>query len=260
MYDAYAFGVKSVFNNFAFFMTTIGLGGISSLAFLAFLGVIDYTMFKEHFESLIKVFAHALHTPTGAVHVGDATYQSHIHGWLPYVLSKHLAPRDIVSIDITREDIMNAITFLIPAALGFKLFLEMISVGWTKMALDLQANKNVDAEYIYKFYYYVPAVFIVELLVFGVTLLGTVLLVLPGVYIFQRLRFARYFIIDKNQSIIKALESSWSLTDGSVIHLVGYTMLAGLLGCLSSIFFIGTFFLVPLSYQVDASVYRQMTK
>lgn len=260
LYEAYSFGVQTVINNFSFFLATMFFGSVASLIFLSVLGYVDYMMFKEHFESLVKICSHAMSEPTGALHVGDMTVHARMQEWLPYALSKHAIPRDVVSVDITRQDVMNALSFLLPVGVAFKCFLNVLSVGWTKMALDLQANKEVSFDYIYKFYYHVPAVIIVELIILAITILGLMLAIFPGVIVYERLRFARYFIIDKNQSVFKALGSSWNLTDGSVIHLTGYSIFSNLLRAFGHMFFIATFFMTPLSYQVEANVYRQLTK
>lgn len=233
---------------------------MASLAFLSFLGIIDYVMFREHFESLIKMFSHSIQEATGPLHVADNTIAHHIKEYAPAVLSKHLVPRDVLSIDISREDIENVLKFLAPAVLVFKLFLETIAVGWTKIALDVQANKKVDYDYLYKFYYFVPRVLFVNIVVSILTVVGLIFFIIPGLFVFQRLRFARYFIIDKDQSFMKALESSWAMTDGSVIHLTGYSIFSALLSGLGNIIFFARFFLLPLSYQAEASVYRQMVK
>jgi len=130
------------------------------------------------------------------------------------------------------------------------LFLTVLSVGWIKIALDLLDDKHVDYNYLFKFYYFVPRVLGVTLLRFVATILGVFLFIVPGIVIFQRLRFAKYFVVDKQESIMQALKSSWNLTDGSVINLVGFSVLNS---CFSALIPI-----VPLCSQVEAHIYRQM--
>lgn len=260
LFEAYSFGFKAVLNHFVFFMGTMCVGAVASLLFLAFLGVIDYWLFSEHFNSLMSMFSQALHNPTGAVHSAGHTVHDHLRNVLPSALSKHVAPADSVSIDVSGQDVKDILVSLLPAALVFKFFVDTIAVGWTKMALDLQANKQVSMDYIYKYYYYVPRVFVVGLVVGLVTLVGFVFFILPGVYIYQRLRFARYFVIDKNQSIVDSLQSSWNITDGVVLHLVGYSMVESLVQGLGNTIVFVSMFIAPLGYQVEANVYRQMVK
>ncbi|MBM17726.1 MAG: hypothetical protein CL947_01500 [Epsilonproteobacteria bacterium] len=258
--EAYSFGVKSVLDHFTFFVMAIGVGSGVTLLFMSFLGIIDYAMFREHFETIVKAFSHAIQEPTGSLHVANNTIGHHIKDYAPAVFSKHLVPRDVLSIDISREDIENILKILIPSALLLKVVLQAIAIGWTKLALDLEAKKKVDYDYLYKFYYLVPRVLIVDIIVGTLTVMGLFFFIIPGVIVYQRLRFARYFIIDKNQSCLQSLESSWALTDGSVLHLTGYTLFAAMLKALGNVIFLLHFFLLPLSYQAEASVYRQMIK
>lgn len=132
------------------------------------------------------------------------------------------------------------------------LFLAVLSVGWIKIGLDLLDDKHVDYAYLFKFYYFVPRVLGVTFLRIFVATIGLFLLVIPGIIVFQRLRFAKYFVVDKNQPIIQALKSSWRLTNGSVVNLVGYSVLNG---C-----FNGLMPIIPLNSQVEAYIYRQMVK
>lgn len=260
LHDAYSMGVKTVTNHFGFFVVSILLGACAATAVLSMLAGLDYMMFKEHFEMIINLLSEAMRNPMGVLKISGISMSESMRAHLPVIVVKYIAPQEILSVDITREDIMTALKMIIPVALLFKLFLEIITIGWTKIALDLQANKHVDYDYLYKFYALLPRVIAVELIKGLAVLVGLALFVVPGIFIFQRLRFAKYFVIDKDQSIMEAIHSSWSLTEGSVIHLVGYSIFAAFLMSLGRIFFPAMFFLLPLGYQAEANVYRQMVK
>ena len=260
LHDAYSFGIKSVINHFSFFLVAMGLGSLASLFFLSLIGVLDYLMFKDHFQALIKTFFHTMSEATGAVHQTGLTLHDYTRQVLPASISKRLIARDAVSINLAGQDFKSFFQLLLPVAFIFKLFVDVIAVGWIKMALDLQDEKPVSYDYLYKFYYFVPRVFIVNFVLFLATMLGMLFFIVPGIFVYQRLRFMKYFIIDKNQSMLQSLESSWKMTEGSVVHLIGYTVFAALVGSLCNIFFLTVFFIMPLAYQVDAHVYRQMVK
>lgn len=264
LHEAYSFGIKSVVNHFGFFLAAMSVGSLAALVFLSVLGILDYWMFKDHFQTLIKTFSHAMSEATGAIHQTGLTLHDYVRTVAPVSVAKHLAPRDVVSIDTAGQDFKSLLQLLLPVGLLFKLFLDVISVGWTKMALDLQANQAVGYDYLYKFYYFVPRVFVVNFLVFFLTMIaamvGVILLCIPGLVLYQRLRFAKYFVIDKNYSITQSLGSSWKMTEGSVIHLIGYSIFAALVASFGNMFFLTVLFVMPLSYQVEASVYRQMVK
>ena len=260
LHDAYSAGVKTVTNHFGFFVVSMLLGGCAAVAVMSVLTGLDYLMFKEHFEAIVTLFSEAMRNPVGILKISGVSVSESMKTHLPLVVAKYIAPQEVLSVSITREDIMAALKMFIPVALLFKLVLEIIAIGWTKIALDLQANKPVEYNYLYRFYYLAPRVIVVEFITGIAMLMGLLLFVIPGIFVFQRLRFARYFVIDKDQSIMQAIESSWHLTEGSVIHLVGYSIFASFLMALGRLFFPAVFFLLPLSFQADANIYRQMVR
>ena len=258
--DAYEFGFKTTLTHFGFFFVTMIFGALLSLLFLSSLGVIDFMMFPGYFETLVKMFSSATHEAFGGLNVGMTTVSDHVRAHAPEVMAKHIAPSEMLSLDVSGQSFDYIFKFLLPAGLVFKLFADMISIGWTKIALDIKDKKNVSYSYIYKFYYLTPRVFIAGIITSAATLFSLIFFIIPGVYVYQRLRFARYYIIDKDQSIIQALESSWNVSDGSVIHLTGYSLLTMIIAGLGNMLFLVQFFLMPMAYQVDAHVYRQLQK
>ena len=54
--------------------------------------------------------------------------------------------------------------------------------------------------------------------------LGCVFFILPGIYIAMRLFFVQYLIIDKKQSFVDAIQTSWFMTEGSVVPLFLYLL------------------------------------
>ncbi|MBI2353290.1 hypothetical protein HYV11_03565 [Candidatus Dependentiae bacterium] len=260
LYDAYNFGFKTVINHFGFFFFSIMLISIAGVIVLSILGFTDYLAFREDFEMVFKTVINAMKSATGIAHVAQHNFSSYIHSYLPSTFSEAFSPKEIISLDLSKDEIIALFKILLPIIIGFKLFLDVVSIGWTKIALDLQANKSVEYDYIYKFFYLVPRVFLVNLFVLVITLLGLLLFIFPGIYVYQRLRFSKYFIIDKNLSIAQSLENSWKTTEGSVLHLCAYSVFAAFIKGMGSIFFPSLFFFVPLEFQVDANIYRQIIK
>lgn len=152
--------------------------------------------------------------------------------------------------DAVQHNVSGTISLICVDGLLGMLFSVVLAVGWIKIALDLQENKQVRYNYLYKFYYFAPRVMAVTVLRYLVTMLGCCFFLIPGIFIFQRLRFAKYYVIDKDQSVMQAWKSSWNLTKGSVIHLVGYSILDFFMGAIIPF--------LPLSSQVEAHIYRQM--
>ncbi|HSW77150.1 MAG TPA: hypothetical protein VLG50_08895 [Candidatus Saccharimonadales bacterium] len=256
--SAYSSGSKVVFNYFFFFFATIVISLLACAAYLAVLGVIDFFALRHHAAALLNMFQHVFTEPTGPLHYGGTSISEAIRAHLPADIANQITSPDVVSFDVSGYEWGYIFSWLIPTALVFKLFLDLISIGWTKIALDLDSRKHVSLSYIFKYYHFVPRVFCVNLIVGFLTILGALLFILPGIFVYERLRFARYFIIDKNFDMMKALRASWNLTDGSVIHLFGFTLISIIVKSLGQLLILANLFTIPLQNQVEADVYRQM--
>lgn len=255
---AYGQGVRTVLNYFTFFLAAIFIGALTCAVALMFLGVIDFHALRYHAAPLLKMFHHISTSATGALHYGGTTIQESLRPYLASEIAQQTMGRDMVSIDVNSYDSAYLFSVMAPTMLVLKLVIDMISVGWTKIALDLNANKSVTLRYLFDYYYLVPRVFVVNLIVGVATLLGCMLFVLPGIFVYQRLRFAKFFVIDKNLGIVKALQASWALTQGATLQLFGFTLISVLLETFGNLLVVTYLFLSPLQNQVEANVYRQM--
>lgn len=50
--------------------------------------------------------------------------------------------------------------------------------------------------------------------------IGTVLLIIPGIYLYLRLQFFTAFIVEENCGIIESLQKSWNMTQGQTLPLI----------------------------------------
>lgn len=257
---AYGQGARMVLNYFTFFLVAMVVGSLTCAAALMFLGVIDFYALRYHIAPLLKMFQHVLNSSTGALHYGGTTIQELLRPYLASDIAQQTMGRDMVSVDINSYDSAYLFSIMAPTMLMLKLVIDMISIGWTKIALELNANKPVTLRYLFDYYYLVPRVFVVNLIVGVLTLAGCMLFIVPGIFVYQRLRFAKFFVIDKNLGIVKALQASWALTQDAVLQLFGFTLISVLLETLGNLLVVTYLFLSPLQNQVEANVYRQMVK
>lgn len=255
---AYGQGFRTVLNYFMFFFASIVVGGLACAAALMFLGVLDFYALRYHLTPFLKMFQHVSTSATGALHYGDSTVYDIIRPYLPADIAQQTLGNDMVSVDVKSYDTAYLFSVMVPTMLALKLFIDMISIGWTKIALDLNAKQPVSLKYLFSYYYLAPRVFVVNLVVGVATVLGTMLLVVPGIFVYQRLRFAKYFIIDKNLSIVKAFQASWALTEGATLQLFGFTLISLLVMSFGRLLIVLVLFTGPLQNQVEANVYRQM--
>lgn len=256
--SAYATGGRIVINYFTFFFFASTFGIVACAIHLMVLGVVDFFALRYHIAPLIKMFQNAFNSATGPLHHAGFTVRDAVSTYLPSDLMNQTLGRDTISFDISGYDIMYILSWVVPTALVLKFVLDMISVGWTKIALDLNVGKAVSVRYLYQYYYLVPRVFLVNLIVGLATIAGFLLFLLPGIFIYQRFRFAKYFIIDKNLGMFKALQSSWAITDGAVLQLFGFSMISLILESLGNLIVVVSFFITPLQNQVEANVYTQL--
>ena len=189
---------------------------------------------------------------------------------------------------------------MLPTLLVIKFCFSLMSTGWTKLVLDLQDNKLIKYSYLFKFYGLAFRVFILEMtkliflligsllflfiiqegwsnylvrtnnleqlsntvpmLTHPITLFAILFMISIVIFVNQRLRFAKYFIIDKNQSIFQSLKSSWNITSGLVVKLSFYSMFSVLILFFGNILIPLIAFVFALYYQVDANIYRQIAK
>lgn len=256
---AYYSGGRTVLNHFMFFLFAMGLGVLGGGLLLVMLGVVDVLALHKHLVPLMNMFHNAFYSATGSLHHAGYTVADVVDGYVPAEVVQQALGEGVISFDLSGYDIGYLVSWMLPTVLVYKLFLDMLSVGWTKVALDLNANRQVSAKYLYQYYYLVPRVFLVNLFVAVAFILGGMLFVLPGVFLYQRLRFAKYFIIDKNLGMVKAVQASWALTEGAVLQLCGFSIVSTILDSFGNAIVLLKLFVMPLQNQVDANVYVQLS-
>jgi uncharacterized membrane protein len=134
----------------------------------------------------------------------------------------------------------------------------IIGIGLVKIILEFVDGRKPKFRDIL---YYKPAVkYLVASIVQGIiTLVGFILLIIPGIIFSVRLQFINYLIVDKNLGPIDAIKTSWNITRGNTWNLFFFGILIGLINILGLLcLVIGLFITVPLSMLASASVYRKL--
>jgi hypothetical protein len=179
-----------------------------------------------------------------------------------------------VHIHVDRQEIINFWQKMIPAAIVFKFVLDLLAVGYIKVALDAKANKPVEFSNLYANYWLVPSYFIVNIITHLVTVLGffivgkftggfsfvSILFLIPGLFIYQRLRLAKFFVIDKNYRIDQALQASWCATADCWANLTAFSVIEMMVNAIGHVLILSSFVIFPLGFQVETDVYRQLVK
>ncbi|MFF3063154.1 hypothetical protein ACFVQ3_01235 [Oerskovia sp. NPDC057915] len=134
----------------------------------------------------------------------------------------------------------------------------LIAAFYSRGALDETQGRKPDVAAFFRIAN-VGNVLLAAFLVAVMTIVGTILCVLPGIAVAIFSAFVYYFTLDKEQDAITAIKSSWSLVSknfGSVflllLALFGINIL-GFLVCL-----VGLLVTLPLSYIAVAYAYRRL--
>lgn len=89
--------------------------------------------------------------------------------------------------------------------------------------------------------------------------IGTVLLIVPGIYLALRLQFFTAFIVEEDCGIMESLKKSWALTEGQVmpLFLLALAMIGiAIVGCI--LFFVGLIVAIPLIYMMQYYTFRKL--
>lgn len=90
-------------------------------------------------------------------------------------------------------------------------------------------------------------------------LLGLIVFIVPGVYIYLKYQFFGYAMVYKNMGIEESFKESGRITEGELMHLLKYQLCILLINIVGFLTIIGFFITVPLSYLTDAYVYRRLS-
>ncbi len=123
----------------------------------------------------------------------------------------------------------------------------------TKMSPTEIAESVFDFEMWWKYLF-------VSIMVFLATMIGLVLLLVPGIILSLGLVFAKYLVVDYKMSPIDAIKKSWEITDGykwNLLILGFLTLLVNIAGFLALL--VGLLITVPVTMFAWAHAYNILT-
>lgn len=181
----------------------------------------------------------------------------------------------LVQIGIQVVSLIPILGFFISIAAG-----TFIGIGLIRLALGAIANVETssmnDLWYPSIFWRYLLAYILMTLVIvipmaavgflaiaFGEDLFFIAMIpaIIYGAYMGLRLGFAMYFVVDKNMKPLESIKASWAITSGTVLRLIGFCLVLGLLNLLGAIaLLVGLFVTIPISLLAYAVVYRALEK
>lgn len=135
----------------------------------------------------------------------------------------------------------------------------IISLGLIKISLNFCDSIKSKTRDLFSQYRLFFRYFFAMILYILIVALGSVLLIIPGIYLGIRFWFYDYFIVDKKAGATESLKRSWEITQGSVWNLFLFGLLLTGINLLGVLFLlIGLFATIPTTLVATAFVYRKL--
>jgi hypothetical protein len=137
----------------------------------------------------------------------------------------------------------------------------IIQIGWWKIVLMIEDGHSPKLKELIShpelFWRYLGA----SLALMLMTVVGLILLVVPGVYLLVRFQYAPMLVVDKRYTIRQAFEHSSRLTHGLKWRLLGLMSIVVLLNILGAIaLVVGLLVTVPVTMLAYTHIYRHLSR
>ena len=141
--DAYSFGLRCVLDNYVYFIGASVAGIVLAGVFLMYADYIDgFGDISKHFGDILKFFHESMRDAGGALSHSKHSQDAYAQQWLPAHISQFFSNLKQVNLNVDRAEIAANFAKLVPAALVFKFLLDVLGVGYIKMALSCQDKKK----------------------------------------------------------------------------------------------------------------------
>jgi len=164
---------------------------------------------------------------------------------------------------------INAFSFLIREGSGFAIFIFIVfsaaygililgplQYGMYYSYLKAARGENLQVSDLFAFkdnYFNVVLAALLANIIIGI---GVVMLIIPGIIFACKLAFVPYLVIDKKMDAVKALQTSWKMTDGYAVNIFVMGLLAVFIAIGGLIaFIIGVIIAAMWIYASFASIY-----
>lgn len=167
---------------------------------------------------------------------------------IPYIITVALSANDMGAAAF----IFNIITLIVASIIG---------VGMTTIALSALDNKPLSVGMLFSNMPRLGSYILATILVGIIVMVGTFLLIIPGIYLAIRLTFWPYFVVDKGMSAIDAIKGSWRMTSGRFFDVFVFGLACLGLAILGAIpLGLGWLVVMPLVLLASAQLYRLLTR
>jgi len=137
----------------------------------------------------------------------------------------------------------------------------IFKVGLTRISLLIESGRTPKSDDFKTEPIVVFKVFVANIICILLTVLGLMLLIVPGIIVLLRLSMTTYIIVDKNLGAWESVKKSWKLTKGHSWKLLSLGLISILLAIAGLLpVGLGLLIVLPLLYIVGAIFYRKISK
>ncbi len=152
------------------------------------------------------------------------------------------------------DPILNIVSFVVTLAIGV-----CLRIGITRFFLNADEGKGKFKD-LFTMGGVFTAYFVAYICLSAITLVGLVLLIVPGVILSLVYFFVPTLIVDKNMGVIESFKESAAITKGHRWHLLGFlavSILINFVGVLAVV--VGLLFTIPATFFAGLYIYRRLT-
>ena len=217
----------------------------------------------DHVRLFVMVLLAGMILATGVISLAalfNTDFIKKFHEVFPYLqqFQACLGPACITMIRPLIPLIKSHLITLVIAGLLLSLVFCSFDLGTKKVGLDLYDTGTSSVDVAFSYFYLAPKIMFAWLLYAIVVGAGLALLIIPGIFLFLRLGFFPYFILEKNARIIDSFRYSYDLTEGHVWDLFVLWIITKLLLQLGAMIWFGFFITWPVSLLSHVFVYRKL--
>lgn len=137
----------------------------------------------------------------------------------------------------------------------------LVQIGATKLLLNIEDGREVELMSVFShknlFWKYIGASILCSVMI----MVGLVLLIIPGLYLFSRFGFTLTALVDRNLGIKEAFKASSDMTEGMRLKVLGFVAVIILLNILGAIpFGLGLVISIPVTALAWMHVYRTLSR
>ncbi len=273
------------------FVVLFGLGIYSD--------ILNISSMKQNYAWLISFFKHQLQSFfVGIKYSGMKITGFSFYDFLKLFISEDILNQTLQTMSFKEYFnlvLLPKKIVLVPFLMLYLSFMMTISIGYIKTELKFQSGKKATLHDMYQYIYLLPQYLFAKIIIFFIccicfffpfvisffvlgfnaltvkqnapitqielvflAVLFIVMLILVT-FLYQRLRFMKYFIIDQEVSAFKAAKLSWNTTQGSIMSLSLFSFVAVLVGVAHPMSGLLIMMSLWLNQQAEVSLYRQMT-